>query len=93
MTGLIIAPAESSRGWGTKAMAVLIHYAFEDLNLHRLYTRLYASNRAAQRVAAKAGLKPEGAARQAVFHNWRYEDVIYMSILREEWRDGTAPVK
>ena len=72
LAGLIIAPAERGQGWGTKAVNTLISYGFDDLNLHRLYTRIYSSNRAAQCVAEKAGLQSEGVARQSVYHNWGY---------------------
>ncbi len=91
LAGLIMDPAETGQGLGSKSIALLTRYAFEDLNLHRLFARIYASNVAARRVAEKAGLKHEGTARQAVFHDWHFEDVIYMSILREERQDGTAP--
>jgi len=86
LAGLIIEPAERKQGWGTSALATLICYSFDDLNLRRLYARIYASNRIALCVAEKAGLKSEGIAREAVFHNGNYEDVLHMAILREEWK-------
>jgi RimJ/RimL family protein N-acetyltransferase len=84
LAGLIIDPAERGRGWGAKALSTLIRYSFGDLNLRRLYARIYASNLAAQCVAEKVGLQKEGVARQSVYHNWDYEDVVHMAILREE---------
>ena len=90
LAGLVIAPSERKQGWGAKALDVLLHYSFDDLNLHRLYARIYASNRAGQCVAENAGLQSEGVARQAVFYNWNYEDVVYMAILREEWNNEPA---
>ena len=90
LAGLIIDLSERKQGWGTRALATLIRYGFDDLNLHRLYARIYSSNRAAQCVAEKAGLKSEGVARQSVYHNWDYEDVVHMAILREEWKHEPA---
>jgi RimJ/RimL family protein N-acetyltransferase len=90
LAGLIIAPSERKQGWGAKALGVLIRYGFDDLNLHRLYARLYDSNRAARCVAEKVGLQNEGVARQSVFYNWKYEDIVYMAILREEWKREPA---
>ncbi len=84
LAGLFIDSSQGRRGWGTKATQSLIRYAFEDLNLHRLSARVHTSNRAAQRVAERAGLRCEGIAREAVFRNGAYDDVVFMSILREE---------
>ena len=86
LAGLIIDPRERKRGWGSMALNTLIRYGFDDLNLHRLYARIYASNIAARCVAEKVGLQQEGIAHHAVYHNWDYEDVAYMAILREEWK-------
>jgi RimJ/RimL family protein N-acetyltransferase len=86
LAGLVVAPEERRHGWATKGVQTLSCYAFDDLNLHRLYVRIYGSNHAAQRVFEKAGFQCEGVARQAVFHDFCYEDVIYMAVLREEWR-------
>jgi len=91
LAGLIIAPTERKQGWGTKTLDVLIRYSFDDLNLHRLYARIYASNHAALCVAEKAGLKDEGVERQSTFHDWKYEDITHMAILREEWKHESAP--
>ncbi len=88
LAGLVIDAAERRWGWGGKALKTLVHYAFEDLNLNRLFTRIYASNLAGLRVAEKAGLVREGAMREAIYHNWGFEDLVYMSILREEWNHG-----
>lgn len=87
LAGLVIAPSERNRGWAAKAVSTLIVYAFQDLNLHRLYARIYAPNKAGLRVAEMAGMRCEGVARQAVFYNWHYEDVLYWSLLREEWQN------
>lgn len=95
LAGLIIDPAERRHEWGTRAMRTLIRYSFDDLNLHRLYARIYSSNHAAQCVAEKAGLQSEGTARESAYRNWNFEDVIHMAILREEWKHesaGTATV-
>ncbi len=90
VAGLIIDPTERKQGWGTKAVKTLQSYSFNDLNLHRLYVRIYSSNAAALCTAEKAGFKKEGVARDAVHNNWRYEDVVYLAVLREEWKHERA---
>jgi RimJ/RimL family protein N-acetyltransferase len=86
LAGLIIDPTERRCGWGKKATNALISYAFKDLHMHRLFARIYASNTAARRLTEKVGLKFEGAMRQALYHNWGFEDLVYVSILRGEWQ-------
>ena len=59
--------------------------SFETLNLNRIYLRVYANNKRAIRVYEKVGFVHEGRMRQAAYKNGEYSDVLYMSVLREEW--------
>jgi RimJ/RimL family protein N-acetyltransferase len=86
LAGLLIDPLARGHGWGTHAARALIRYAFEDLNLCRLAARIPISSHAPQRVAEKTGFTREGIARQALLHNGDFEDVVFMSILREVWK-------
>jgi RimJ/RimL family protein N-acetyltransferase len=75
------------KGFGTKAMRLILKYGFESLNLHRLYLRVFETNQRAIRSYQKAGFKTEGKMRQAHFMNGTYIDVLLMSILQQEWRN------
>lgn len=90
---IMVDPAERGHSLGADAVTTLLRYAFEDLDLRRLYFELLAGNLATQRLAAKLGLRREAVARKAVFVNGRFHDVVHMALLREEWqahgaRDG-----
>lgn len=74
-----------NQGYGTEVMSLLLRHGFESLNLNRVYLRVYAGNKRAIRVYEKAGFVHEGRMRQAVFKRGSYSDVLYMSVLREEW--------
>lgn len=87
IAGLIIAPSQRGQGLATRGVKTLIRYAFEDLNLHRLFARIHSSNQPALRVARKAGLTREGVLRESVLVNECYLDIVYLALLREEWKN------
>lgn len=77
---------EWNKGYGTEATSLLVGYAFETLNLNRLWLHVYENNPRAIRVYGKVGFKREGALRQDRYQEGRYWDTITMGILREEWK-------
>lgn len=78
-------------GLGSDACALLLAFAFDDLNLERVGLRLWAKNTRAQRLYEKLGFIVEGRLRSAGFINGSRDDVIWMGLLREEWRARPAP--
>lgn len=74
-----------NQGYGRETMNLLLRHGFETLNLNRIYLRVYAENKRAIRVYEKVGFVHEGRMRQAGYKNGEYSDVLYMSVLREEW--------
>ena len=69
------------QGHGSEAVRLLLDFAFRDLNLHRVYLNVFASNAAAIRAYEKAGFIHEGTAREAAFIDGRYVDVAQMAAL------------
>jgi RimJ/RimL family protein N-acetyltransferase len=55
-----------------------------DLNLHRIWLRVYATNARAIRVYAKAGLHQEGVMREAAWIDGAWVDEVLMASLTEE---------
>lgn len=74
-------------GYGTDAMRILLRYAFEELNLHRLSLSVFEYNSRAIRSYEKAGFVIEGRARQFLNRDGRRYDMIFMGILRDEWKE------
>lgn len=77
--------SEWNKGYGAEVMTLLLRHCFETLNLNRAYLRVYEDNVRAVRSYEKAGFVLEGRQRQAVYKNGKYEDVLFMSVLRSEW--------
>jgi RimJ/RimL family protein N-acetyltransferase len=74
-----------NQGYGSEVMTVLLRHGFRTLNLNRIYLRVYAENKRAIRAYEKVGFVHEGRMRQAVYKQGSYSDILYMSVLREEW--------
>ena len=75
------------QGYGTEVMRLMLKHGFNELNLNRIFLRVYATNPRAIRSYEKAGFKPEGRLRQDHFMDGKYIDVILMSVLRSEWKE------
>jgi RimJ/RimL family protein N-acetyltransferase len=73
------------RGIGTAATAAMVRHGFGDLNLHRIHLSVLASNAPAIKVYERVGFRHEGRAREAVYKNGRYEDVLLMAVLAHEF--------
>ena len=73
-------------GYGTEATALLTEFAFETLNLHRVWLHVYDFNTGGLRAYERAGYRREGVLREAAFREGRYHDIIVMAVLRDEWR-------
>jgi diamine N-acetyltransferase len=76
------------RGFGTRAVKLLVGHGFQTLNLHRVWLRVYETNSRAIRAYEKAGFTHEGRFREAQFQNGSYQDVLIMGLLSTEWQDG-----
>ena len=77
--------AEWGKGYGTEVTTLMTGYAFETLNLNRVWLHVYEYNERGIRAYEKVGFKREGVLRQDRYHEGRYWDTITMAILREEW--------
>lgn len=73
------------KGYGTDAMRVILHYAFDELNLRRVTLDVFEYNPRGVRSYEKVGFVVEGRERGLILREGRRWDVIYMGILREEW--------
>ncbi|MES0359979.1 MAG: GNAT family protein [Anaerolineales bacterium] len=73
------------KGYGTDAMRILLCYAFEELNLHRLSLSVFEYNPRAIRSYEKVGFIIEGSARKFLNRDGQRYDMLFMGILREEW--------
>jgi RimJ/RimL family protein N-acetyltransferase len=85
--GLFIGVSDMwDKGLGGDTLRTLLRYGFEQHNLNRIYLRVFAENKRAVHLYEKLGFQHEGCWRQAEFRHGRYQDMLWMSILRQEWQ-------
>jgi len=65
---------------------MLYDYAFNQLNMNRLYGYCLESHKSTIRMACMMGHVVEGVSRQAIFKNGDYQDLINLAILKEDYQ-------
>jgi RimJ/RimL family protein N-acetyltransferase len=86
--GRIVIGDENKRGQGIgkEILGLLIEYAFDHLNMHKLYCEVAAQNVSAIEVYKKLGFQQDGLLRDHVFKGGVYIDVLVMSLLEDTYR-------
>ncbi len=91
---IMLDPAQRGSGCAEEAALLLIAFAFDELNLHRLFAVVYDYNRGVVAGLKAAGFQVEGVLRQAAFSQGKFHDKVVLGLLREEWErellDATA---
>ena len=87
-----IGSAEDRRqGYGAEALRLLLRYAFDELNLHRVSAATFEYNSGALRLLEKAGFTVEVRRRQAIHRDGRRWDELLLGLLREDWEKSSTP--
>lgn len=73
------------KGYATEVAKEIIRFGFEDLNLNKIYACYFSFNPASGRVQEKAGMQQEGVFREHILKDGRYIDLVYTSILRNQY--------
>jgi RimJ/RimL family protein N-acetyltransferase len=85
--GIMIGEPEYwNRRYGREVARRMLQYAFEELNLNRVELRVNTANLGGVKAYEAAGFIREGTLRQAAWVDGRHEDILVMSVLREEWK-------
>jgi RimJ/RimL family protein N-acetyltransferase len=85
--GMSLGMEHQGKGYGRDALRVLLRYGFGHRNLHRVWLETTATNVAALRSYAAAGMVEEGRLREHAWVDGSYVDVVRMAALRSEWPD------
>ncbi|HJY32179.1 MAG TPA: GNAT family protein, partial [Actinomycetota bacterium] len=73
------------RGFGREMIVLALRYAFNELNLHRVWLTTSAFNERALKLYEKLGFQHEGRGREHILLDGTRWDIVYMGILRDEF--------
>ncbi|WP_099974936.1 MULTISPECIES: GNAT family N-acetyltransferase [Lactobacillaceae] len=82
---VIIYKTYSGHGYAQLAMKLATEYAFNSLNLNKVYLYVDVSNEKAIHIYKKIGYQVEGQMREQFFSNGSYHDSYFMGILKSEF--------
>lgn len=74
--------ANRGKGFGTEAVRLAVAFAFDDLNLVRVWLRVFSNNRRAIKAYQNAGMSPEGTLKKAAYINGEWLDVAVLAVIR-----------
>lgn len=90
VSGVSIAIGEAKqwgKGYGYEAMQLLLQFAFDELNLHRIQLTVFSYNERAIVLYEKLGFHREGVHREHLQRDGRRYDMYLYGFLRSEWED------
>lgn len=73
------------KGCATKALAVMLHFAFNVLNMNRVWSGTTILNKGMLRVFVKLGFTQESVFRDGKFVNGKYIEIWQYSMLKKEF--------
>lgn len=79
---IIIAPSHQGQGMGERATRMALDYAFQVLNLYKVYLLVDSENSKAIHIYEKIGFETEGVLQQEFFINGMYRDAVRMCIFQ-----------
>lgn len=82
---MAIGPSEQKNGYGSEAFSLLLRFAFNELNLHRLTVILPGYNIQGIKFVEKFGFSEEVRRREAIFRDGRRWDMLHFGLLQPEW--------
>lgn len=83
--GIQIDRDHRGKGYGTRALIILLRYAFLERRLNKFNDYVLQGNEASIKMMTKLGCSQEGIRRQAIYSNGQYLDVILFGLTKDEF--------
>ncbi len=85
-TGALLGEKELwGKGLGTEAKTLLLHYAFQSLNLRKICSQVIAYNDRSIAYSKKCGYKVEGVLKDHIFRGGQYWDLVQLAVFWEDF--------
>lgn len=82
--GYFLDKKHNGKGFATEAVTLVLQYAFDDLQLHRVEAGVMPHNIGSIRVLEKSGFHKEGIAKSNVKINGKWEDHQVLAIINQK---------
>ena len=79
---IVMCPVCQNQGLGQEGIALMLDFAFRQMNLNRVYLKVYADNARAVRCYEKCGFMLEGILKDEIYREGAYRDVAMMARFR-----------
>jgi RimJ/RimL family protein N-acetyltransferase len=87
MIGSYVAPEFQGRGYAKEAKRLLIRFAFQELNLHKLYGNVIDFGDKVMGIDASIGLTHECTLKEHMYTNGKYYDIHVVALLKKDWEE------
>lgn len=87
--GFYLAP-EAPRGTGQSLGRCALNYAFDKIDLHKVFGQVLGSNQRSLRFHERLGFAVEGILREQHIRQGDFEDLHCYGLLQREWRERSA---
>lgn len=77
-------------GYAWASLDLLFEYAFNRLNLHKVWTEIYSFDPKKNKLLPDYGFSNDAILRDNYFYDGKYMDSIIYTILADEWRSSHA---
>jgi len=85
--GWVLDPAHAAARCATEAVGVLLHFCFDELEVHRVVAHCFLDNDTSWRLMERMGMRRETHAVSGSLHrSGRWLDTVGYAILAEEWK-------
>lgn len=89
---VFVGPEHQRKGYGTRSTYLVCKYAFDILQLHKVYLLTNNTNEGAKRTYEKVGFKLEGIHREEKVVKDGFEDRLYYGLLSSEFDYQREPL-
>lgn len=87
MVGYSLDQEHNGKGYATEALRLIVDFAFDQLNLHRVEAEVMPSNIGSIKILERTGFHKEGIAKQNVRINGKWEDHQVLAILNDHFEE------
>jgi [ribosomal protein S5]-alanine N-acetyltransferase len=83
--GYCLAKEFWGEGYATEAVGKLLHFGFQQLNLHRIFATCDPKNVLSMRVLVKSGMRQEGYLQEYEWVKGEWRDSVLYAMLERDW--------